>query len=113
MSKRFDTFRKILKEAVPVILMIVLIPIISDDYVLLAAYILITIAWFLMRREPHDGAAYVFGLIVITISEYLFVQTGVETFTRNSLLGLMPIWLPFLWAYAFVVIKRSVQLLNA
>lgn len=103
---------KIVKEAIPVLLMLVLIPIIRDDYVLLAAYILITIGWFLARREPHDGAAYAFGLIAITLSEYLFVRTGVETFTRHSLFGIMPIWLPFLWAYAFVVIKRSVRILD-
>ncbi len=46
------------------------------------------------------------------ISEYLFIKTGVETFTRNSLFGLMPLWLPFLWAYAFVVIKRAIKILD-
>jgi hypothetical protein len=45
-------------------------------------------------------------------SEYFFISTGVETFARNSLFGLMPLWLPFLWAYAFVVIKRAVIILS-
>jgi hypothetical protein len=45
--------------------------------------------------------------------EYLFISTGVETFNRNSLFGIMPLWLPLLWAYAFVAIKRSVILLNS
>ncbi len=45
-------------------------------------------------------------------SEYVFCSTGVETFVRNSLFGLMPIWLPFLWGYGFIAIKRSVLILD-
>lgn len=55
--------------------------------------------------------ALVFGFVVITFFEYIFVSTGVETFVRNSLFGIIPLWLPFLWAYGFVAIKRSVTLL--
>ena len=46
------------------------------------------------------------------VSEYLFISTGVETFNRNSLFGLMPLWLPFLWGYAFVVMKRVIVVLD-
>jgi hypothetical protein len=52
-----------------------------------------------------------FGFIFMTLSEYLFISTGVEVFERDSLFGLMPLWLPFLWGYGFVVIKRSSDLL--
>jgi hypothetical protein len=46
------------------------------------------------------------------VSEYLFIKTGVETFNRTTLFGLMPLWLPFLWAYGFVAIKRSTEILS-
>lgn len=46
------------------------------------------------------------------ISEFFFVSTGVETFVRNTLFGIMPIWLPFLWGYGFVDIKRAIQILD-
>jgi len=36
----------------------------------------------------------------------------VETFVRNSLFGLMPLWLPFLWGYGFVAIKRGIKILE-
>lgn len=54
----------------------------------------------------------IFGFIIMTISEYIFISTGVETFTRNSFLGLMPLWLPFLWAYGFVLISRNVEIIR-
>lgn len=64
------------------------------------------------KREEYDLAAYVIGLIALTISEAFFVSTGVESFLRVSLFGLMPLWLPFLWAYVFVAIKRSLKILG-
>ena len=57
-------------------------------------------------------ALLVFGFFAMIASEYLFISTGVEKFERNSLLGLMPLWLPFLWAYGFVAIKRAISILG-
>ncbi|MBI2506954.1 MAG: DUF2878 family protein [Candidatus Colwellbacteria bacterium] len=65
-----------------------------------------------IKREPKDITILIFGFFVMIASEYLFVSTGVETFNRNSLLGVMPLWLPFLWAYGFVAIKRGVKILE-
>ncbi len=102
----------IVLNAMPVVLMVALIPLIANDYILAATHLLIAVFSFAIKRERNDGIAYVFGLVAITISEYLFISTGVETFVRNSLFGVMPIWLPLLWAYGFVAIKRSVNILN-
>jgi len=44
--------------------------------------------------------------------EGLFISTGVETFNRNSLLGIMPIWLPIIWGYGFVSIKRLIEIIE-
>jgi len=96
---------------IPVLLMIGLIPAVSDDYILTFLYVVIIIVAFVLRREPNDILVLVFGFVVMTASEYLFISTGVETFTRNTLLGFMPLWLPFLWGYGFVAIKRSVEIL--
>jgi hypothetical protein len=96
----------------PILLMIALIPLVSDDYALTALYGVIIIAAFIIKRKRRDLAAFGFGLIGMFFSEWLFIATGVETFTRNSLFGLMPLWLPFLWAYGFVVIKRSLEILG-
>ncbi len=45
-------------------------------------------------------------------SEYFFISTGVETFIRNSLFGVMPLWLPILWGYGFIAIRRGVEALT-
>ncbi|MBX9765434.1 DUF2878 family protein [Patescibacteria group bacterium] len=104
--------RNIFLNAIPVLLMIGLIPIVKDDYLLAATYFFIILISFAIKKEEKDLLVFVFGLVVLTISESLFVSTGVETFTSKTLLGLMPIWLPILWGYAFVAIKRSLKIIS-
>ena len=92
--------------------MIGFIPLVENDYLLTLIYLIFIIALMSTKSEKNDWSALLFGLIGITISESIFISTGVETFVRNSLFGLMPLWLPFLWAYAFVTIKRSLRILD-
>jgi len=99
-------------NAVPALLMIGLIPLVRNDFLLTAIYLLIIGSALVIKREPKDITILIFGFFVMIASEYLFVSTGVETFNRNSLLGVMPLWLPFLWAYGFVAIKRGVRIIS-
>ena len=92
--------------------MIALIPLVPDDYVLTGLYVVIIAVALALKRTPHDFIVLVFGFFAMIASEYLFTATGVETFNRTSLFGLMPLWLPFLWAYGFVAIKRAVEVLD-
>ena len=92
--------------------MIGVIPLVHDDYVLTIIYVAIIAVSLLVKKTRHDILIFVVGFVVMFGSEYLFVTTGVETFHRTSLLGIMPLWLPFLWGYGFIAIKRVVQILN-
>ncbi len=92
--------------------MVGLIAVINNDYLLTGLYLIIIIISLLIKFESKDILFLSFGFFIMIIFEYLFISTGVETFNRNSLFGIMPLWLPFLWAYGFVAIKRSVNILN-
>ena len=102
----------VILNTLPIILMVALIPFVNGDYVLTALYILIIAASLSIKREPKDFLFLIFGFFIMTISEYIFTSTGVETFNRMSIFGLMPVWLPFLWGYAFVAIKRAIIILD-
>jgi hypothetical protein len=108
MKKTFSIFLNTL----PVLVMIGLIPIISNDYILTASYFVIVIASLSVKKEKNELLIFAFGFCIMIVLEYLFVSTGVETFNRNSLFGIMPLWLPFLWGYGFIAIKRGVEILN-
>lgn len=104
---------KIFLYSIPVLIMIGLIPLVQNDYILTMLYIGIIVGLLIFTKcSKNDIIALLFGFIIITFFEYIFISTGVEIFTRNSFLGIMPLWLPFLWAYAFVAIKRSLEILN-
>ena len=88
---------KIFLNTIPILVMIGLIPLVKNDYILTGIYVAIILVALLVKRERNDLLILVFGFFIMIASEYLFISTGVETFQRNSLLGLMPLWLPFLW----------------
>lgn len=110
--RTIEKIKYIILNAFPILLMIGCIPIIANDYTLLGIYIWISTISILLHREKNDGIFYVVGFFFMLISESIFISTGVEKFERNSLFGLMPIWLPFLWAYGFIAIKRAVHILE-
>ncbi len=98
---------------IPILVMVGLIPLINNDYILTIVYIgIIIISLFLIRCGKSDFTVLLFGFIAMIIFEYIFISTGVETFLRQSLFNIMPLWLPFLWSYGFVAMKRSIEVLN-
>ncbi len=104
--------RTILIQVIPIVVMIGLIPVIKNDYALSAVCLVIIIIGSLIRRERHDLMFLIIGFAVMIIAESFFISTGVEIFTRTTLFGVMPLYLPFIWAYAFMVIKRSVKIIE-
>ncbi len=104
--------KKILLPIFSVGLMIGLIPFISNDYVLSGLYIAIIGASLYLTYEKRDLVLFALGFFVMLFSEYLFISTGVETFERNSLLSIMPLWLPFLWGYGFIAIRRLIRVIE-
>ncbi len=108
----YSKFGAVIVYSIPILIMIGLIPFITNDYLLTGVYVLFIAALLSIKSEKNDLLALVFGFVGITMSEFFFVSTGIEVFLRETLFGLMPLWLPFLWAYAFVTIKRCLRILD-
>src|SRR3989344_499808 len=107
-----NKIKKIFLNSIPVLVMVGLIPLISNDFMLTAVFGLVIIASFLKKREPKESLIFVSGFLLMIFFEYIFILTGIEVFYRNSLFGIMPIWLPLLWAYGFVAMSRIVKILG-
>lgn len=107
-----DKFLKILLNLIPIILMLISIPIIKNDYLLALIYVIMILMFLLIKYEDRDLLFLIIGLIGMFLGEFFFLKTNVETFNRTSLLGIMPLWLPLLWAYVFVTIKRIINILK-
>lgn len=94
-----------------VVIMLALIPIITNDYTLTGIYIVFISSAIIFKRERSDFTFLAIGFLGLIVGEYFFVSTGVETFNRNTLFGIMPLWLPFLWSFVFLSMKRVFWLL--
>lgn len=105
---RTPLIKSFIKYFVSVLVLIALIPVIKNDYVLAVVYtVAILIAMTGRFRDGLEWTFVVIGFVAIGLSEYYFVSVAkVETFTHRTLFGLMPFWLPFLWAFIFLGIKR-------
>lgn len=103
---------KIILNIVPILLMVGLIPVIKNDYILTLVYVVIILISFFIKKEKGEIFVFTFGFFAMILSEMVFISTGVEIFTRDSLFGFMPLWLPFLWGYGFVAIKRGINILG-
>ena len=92
--------------AAVVVIMLALIPIIANDYALTGIYAVFISSAIIFKRERSDYTFLAGGFLGLILGEYFFVSTGVETFNRNTLFGIMPLWLPFLWSFVFLSMKR-------
>ncbi|MBI4093493.1 DUF2878 family protein [Candidatus Kaiserbacteria bacterium] len=104
---------RIVANALPVAGMILLIPFVENDYILAGVYAIIIATALAIHRERKDRVFIAFGLIASFFAETLFISTGVETFKRQTLFGIMPLWLPFLWAYIFFALRRAILALES
>ena len=103
---------KIFLNCIPILAMVAMIPLIKNDYLLALAYLIVILTSFFIKIEKNEIKILVLGFLLMMFFEYAFIFTGVESFNRNSLFGVMPIWLPVLWAYGFVAIGRAVKILG-
>lgn len=94
----------------PLFLMILLILFVKNDYFLTIIYISIIGVAFALHYKKKEWVILVGGMILSIFLEYILVSIGTEAFHRNSLFGIMPLWLPFLWGYSLVVMKRLFHL---
>lgn len=101
----------ILVNLIPIVLMIGLISLVKNDWLLALVYLVIIAIAFVIRIEKREIQILILGFVLMTLAETFFVKTTVEFFIRDSMFHLFPVWLPILWAYGFVVIKRSTFIL--
>lgn len=102
---------KIFLNFIPIFLMIGLIPLVKLDLVLTSFFAVIIVISFLIRYEKNEYIYFLIGFILMFIFEYLFIATGVEVFEKATVLAI-PFYLPVIWGYGFVVIKRGVLIIE-
>ena len=99
--------QKLFYILLPVWVMIATLFVTTNDYLITAFYALMGLAALINGNDKKEWGLYLLGFVLLSACELFFVSTGVETFNRKALIAGMPIWLPFLWAYAFILMRRA------
>lgn len=81
-----------------------------QNNILLTALLLV--AWLFALKfwhKKHDAYFFIVGAIVGPIGEIIAIYFGVWQYANPSFLGI-PMWLPFVWGLAIVLIKRIAEI---
>ena len=93
--------------------MIGLVVLVQNDYILAVLCLIVSIASFkIIKGTKNEITIFLIGFFMMIAAEYIFISTGVETFVRRSLFGVMPIWLPVLWGYGFIATGRAIKIIE-
>ena len=113
MIQKIVLFSRIVASALPVVGMILLVPFVQNDYILALIYTIVILVALAIHQDRKDRIFVMFGSVVSFVAEALFISTGVETFERKTLLGIMPLWLPLLWGYIFLAMRRAIMAIES
>lgn len=76
-----------------------------NEYLLLSLLILISI-YLLYESKWSELNLYILGLVLGFIIEYLMGLVSRSQYWINTSILPIPLWLPFAWAFGFIVIRR-------
>ena len=111
-NKPLEITKKIILELVPIALIMIFVFLFYLNNLILTLLILaVIIVSLLVNFQKHEVWIMIIGTPIIMIIEYLLVRSGAESFSNPVVFGL-PIWLPFIWAYGLVVMKRIAMFLS-
>nr|AQS34583.1 hypothetical protein [uncultured archaeon] len=73
--------------------------------------VIISIFWLaglIIWRNYNDFIFFLVGAVIGTIAEIICINEGVWQYSNPSFIGI-PIWLPFAWGLATILIKRTAE----
>lgn len=101
---------KITKESVPLLLIFTVELFLNQWFVLIA--ILVAIIYMFYRNyNKGEMQLFVFGTILGFIIEVVMGLVARHQYWNETFLFGVPVWLPFIWGYGFVIIHRVGEIL--
>ena len=98
---------KVLIETLPILFGILLSYLFWQSNVLLfIIYFVLTLGLIYFHKDKTELVVFIYGILIGTIVEVIGTQiSGYQSFTKPDFGGI-PMWLPIVWGYGFVAMKR-------
>lgn len=106
-TTKMDKLLKVSLETLPIILGIFLSYLLWQNTVLLfLVYLTLTLGLTYLHKDKQEFIIFAYGIFIGTLVEVAGTQvSGYQSFTKPDFLGI-PIWLPVVWGYGFIAMKR-------
>jgi len=101
-----NIFIKIIKELIPLFLALVVFIFIKNEWLIALGVLVLLLITFKIRYYKNEYKIFIFGIII----GFIFEVSGdyiykLQYWESASLFG-VPVWLPLLWGYGFIFIRR-------
>ena len=98
---------KVFIETLPILFGILLSYLFWKDNVLLfIIYLVLTLGLIYFHKDKTEFVIFAYGILIGVIVEVIGTQiSGYQSFTKPNFGGI-PMWLPIVWGYGFVAMKR-------
>ena len=98
---------KIFLETLPILFGILLSYLFwRNNLLLFVIYLVLTSGLVYFHKDKTEYIIFVYGVIIGAIVEIIGTQvSGYQSFTKPDFAGI-PMWLPIVWGYGFVAMKR-------
>ncbi len=98
---------KVLLETGPILFGILLSYLFwQNSIVLLTLYLTLTLGLIYLHKDKSELIIFAYGIVIGTLVEILGTQvSGYQSFTKPDFRGI-PMWLPIVWGYGFIAMKR-------
>jgi len=102
-----DKISKIFLETLPVFGGILLSYLFwQNNLLLFTIYLTLTFGLIYLHKDKSEFLIFAYGVIIGIIIEVVGTSiSGYQSFTNPDFLGI-PIWLPVVWGYGFIAMKR-------
>ena len=102
-----NKFSKVFIETLPILFGILLSYLFWQNNVLLfIIYLVLTLGLIYFHKDKTEFAIFTYGILIGAIVEVIGTQiSGYQSFAKPDFGGI-PMWLPIVWGYGFVAMKR-------
>ena len=105
-TSKKNNYLKLAKQALPIIIFPICLLITQNELAIAIVLIFMTAITFWISYEKNEYRVFLLGLILGLVMEIGGDAIYKMQYWDNGSLFGIPIWLPFLWAYGFIIIRR-------
>jgi 4-hydroxybenzoate polyprenyltransferase len=98
--------KSLLKQILPLFAALAIFLLTTNEFIVTGVIALMIVATFLIHREQGEWKVVVLGIILGIVFELAGDAVYQAQYWESATLLSIPLWLPLMWGYGFIFIRR-------